>query len=526
MSSFLSLPNPQVISEILNDSKLPLMSAVALVTAAYSVYYIMKKDKNQDFSSIPMPKGNYPIVGHIPHLVKSLELKLHEWHKELGPIIHIKMGAKDFIIISDPGLAHKVFVTNGVSTSSRPPHRFSDKYHSHDGRGVIFANYGKRWTDARAAVANFLSPKAVNASNDVLLFEAKNLIKELIAQTKSKKSVNPFNYANCASLNVVLGLYCTMRVDSSEDPLYKEIMDAIDVIVQKASFEEDISSYIPALSFIDYIRGKDKKDSEWVRNSRDPLMKKLLKEAFESDTNSAFKKIHESNEKTQFEEKDFIVIMNDIIAAGTDTVATTISWAFLFLSHHPEIQKKICDEIDTFVTKHERLPDFSEREHFPYMVSVQREILRHIPISTLSIPHVADKDIIIDNYLIKKGSTLLSNMYTMHLDPDVYSEPDKFIPERYMNNKSTMFASANGNTSERDHFNFGWGRRICPGIYLAEAELFYVYVNLWSRCTIEPMLDSNNNPVYTDYTISIPYGLTLRPTPHELRFVERPDKLL
>ncbi|KAI7865597.1 cytochrome P450 [Spinellus fusiger] len=451
-----------------------------------------------------------------------------------GPIIHIKMGVKDFIIISDPGLAHKVFVTNGVGTSSRPPNNFSDKYHSHDSRGVIFAKYRKRWTEARAAGKGEKTHKllaALNDSNDVLLFETECLVKELMAQTKSKKSVNPFDYANCASLNVILRLYCAMRVDSPEDPLYKEIIDSVSVIVQKAGLAEEISSYIPALSFIDYISDKDKKDSEWVRNSRDPLMKKLLKEAFESDTNSAFKKIYESNEKTQFEEKDLIVIMNDIITAGTDTIATSASWTFLFLSHHPEIQKKICDEIDTFVAKHGRLPVFSEREHFPYILSVQRELLRYLPISSLSAPHIADKDIIIDNYLIKKGSILSSNMYTMHRNPDVYSEPDKFIPERFMNNRSTMFASANGNTrkikiNSITSFIFDLLIRICPGSYLVEAELFYIYVNLWSCCTIEPMLDSNNNPVYTDYTTSINHGSTFRPMPHELRFVERPDKLL
>ncbi|KAI7864178.1 cytochrome P450 [Spinellus fusiger] len=507
MSSFLlSLPNPQVISEILNDSKLPLMSAVALVTVAYSVYHIMKKDKSQESGSIPMPKGNYPIVGHIPHLVKSLQFKLHEWHKELGPIIHIKMGVKDFIIISDPELAHKIFVTNGVSTSSRPPHRFSDEYHSHNGRGVVFAKYGKGWIDARAAVANILSPKALDASNDVLFFETECFVKELMAQTKSKKSVNPYGYTLCAALNVVLTSFCAMRVDSTEDPIYKEVVNAADTLAKKAGLVEDISSYIPSLSFIDYISVTEK--------------------SLRGRNGFSIQKMNQSNNKVQFEEKDFVVILHDMIAAGIDTITTSVSWTFLFLSHHPEIQKKICDEIDIFITKHGRLPDFSEREHLPYILSVQREMLRCFPVTTLGVPHVADKDIMVDNYLIKKGSSLLSNMYTMHRNPDVYSEPDKFIPERFMNNKSTMFASANGNTSERDQFNFGWGRRICPGIYLVEMELFYIYVNLWSRCTVEPMLDSNNNPIYADCTTSISYGLTLRPIPYELRFVERPDKLL
>jgi cytochrome P450 len=57
-------------------------------------------------------------------------------------------------------------------------------------------------------------------------------------------------------------------------------------------------------------------------------------------------------------------------------------------------------------------------------------------------------------------------MKAMHENPHVYGDPEKFIPERFLSNKKTMYASANGRISERDQFNFGWGRHICPGIYL------------------------------------------------------------
>lgn len=46
----------------------------------------------------------------------------------------------------------------------------------------------------------------------------------------------------------------------------------------------------------------------------------------------------------------------------------------------------------------------------------------------------------------------------MHKQADRYPEPERFIPERFMNNLKTMLASANGKIEERDHFNFGWGR--------------------------------------------------------------------
>jgi cytochrome P450 len=57
-------------------------------------------------------------------------------------------------------------------------------------------------------------------------------------------------------------------------------------------------------------------------------------------------------------------------------------------------------------------------------------------------------------------------MEAMHLNEDVYPDAKKFIPERFLENKKSMFAAANGRLEERDHYNFGWGRRICPGIHL------------------------------------------------------------
>jgi hypothetical protein len=65
------------------------------------------------------------------------------------------MGVQNWAMISDPKLAHKIFVTNGVNTSARPFSTFQTHYYSYDGKGLAFGN-GKDWKAARSAGMNFL----------------------------------------------------------------------------------------------------------------------------------------------------------------------------------------------------------------------------------------------------------------------------------------------------------------------------------------------------------------------------------
>lgn len=65
----------------------------------------------------------------------------------------------------------------------------------------------------------------------------------------------------------------------------------------------------------------------------------------------------------------------------------------------------------------------------------------------------------IDGYIIPKGSTIISNMVSMHKNPEFYPDrPEEFVPERFMNSLGTSVNASKGKVEDRDHFNFGWGR--------------------------------------------------------------------
>ena len=64
----------------------------------------------------------------------------------------------------------------------------------------------------------------------------------------------------------------------------------------------------------------------------------------------------------------------------------------------------------------------------------------------------------VQGYYIPKGTVMVSNMHAMHLNPKAFSNPEEFIPERFLNNLKPMSASANSGIDNRDQYNFGWGR--------------------------------------------------------------------
>jgi cytochrome P450 len=80
--------------------------------------------------------------------------------------------------------------------------------------------------------------------------------------------------------------------------------------------------------------------------------------------------------------------------------------------------------------------------------------------------------------VIPKGTVLISNNHTTNNDPNFFPEPEKFKPERYLGDVRSIYASSNGAIQSRENFSFGWGRRICPGIYMVnQSILFNVYLH-------------------------------------------------
>lgn len=115
---------------------LPIVAiSTALFYTSYRLFYSSSKTKQlQGRKTIPSPDCTYPYVGHMFSLGTLPSRTIAAWHKELGPIIKLHMGAITWVTVSDPVLAHKIFVTHGAETSYRPHSTFAFDYYSNHGK--------------------------------------------------------------------------------------------------------------------------------------------------------------------------------------------------------------------------------------------------------------------------------------------------------------------------------------------------------------------------------------------------------
>lgn len=174
---------------------------------------------------------------------------------------------------------------------------------------------------------------------------------------------------------------------------------------------------------------------------------------------------------------------------------------------YPEVQRKAQEEIDRVVGTG-RLPNFEDRENLPYVDAVVKEALRWHPVTPIGLPHVATEDDIYNGYFIPKGAMSLAVIWGFMHDPNLYSDPMRFKPERFL-----------GEQPDPDPHTmcFGFGRRVCPGRVLADMSVYLTIAQSLAVFKISTPAGIHNKAEFEAGIIShpIPYKADIRPRSEE-----------
>ncbi|KAI3844128.1 hypothetical protein MKW92_053621, partial [Papaver armeniacum] len=120
-----------------------------------------------------------------------------------------------------------------------------------------------------------------------------------------------------------------------------------------------------------------------------------------------------------------------MIAAASDTTSLILAWALALLITNPTVLKKFQDEIENKVRKNINVEDHDIND-LVYLHAIVKETLRIYAAAPLTVPHEAILDCNIGGYEVRAGTRLLVNLWKLHRDPRVWSNPAEFKPERFL----------------------------------------------------------------------------------------------
>lgn len=168
----------------------------------------------------------------------------------------------------------------------------------------------------------------------------------------------------------------------------------------------------------------------------------------------------------------------NLLAAGTDSTANTLSAITYHLLSNPHILQKLQSELQDAIPEGS-LPVFSKIESLPYLSAVIQEGLRlHPAVSTRQERVSPDEDLAYTNnktkaaYRIPAGTCMAMSAVLLSRLPEIYPSPAEFRPERFLENPKL----------KRHQLTFSRGTRVCLGINLAYQEMYMILATLFRRC--------------------------------------------
>ncbi|KAH7351485.1 cytochrome P450 [Pyrenochaeta sp. MPI-SDFR-AT-0127] len=466
----------------------------------------------------PGPKG-IPLLGNVSDLPKPGMLECHHWlkHKDLyGPISSVTVLGQTFIIINDAQIALELLRDRSAIHSARPYMVFSSDIIGWKNT-LAFSGYTDTFKLHRKNIA-----KVAGSTTSLAVFDRvqeEESVHFLLNVLDSPE--NLFDHIKKEAGAVILKITYGYTAESHGkdflvDMAGKTMHEFADATVP-GKWAVDI---MPFLRYCpDWLPG-----TGWKRTARE--MAAQLQQTTEQPYEFVKQQMREKKHKTSFLSQAIENIGSDsdlerihkwsassMYLGGADTTVSSLMTFFLAMTVFPEVQKKAQEELDKVIGS--RLPVSADKGSLPYIEAVVKETHRWHPVAPMALPHSSTEEDVIRGFRIPKGALLLPNNWWFTHDPEVYPDPMVFRPERFLDTP-THKAEPDPRT-----WTFGYGRRVCPGRYVADNALFITIAQSLAVFKVEKLVDQDGKIVEPE--LKFEPGVVSHPIPYRTSVVPRSE---
>ncbi|KAL5697610.1 hypothetical protein ACHQM5_028735 [Ranunculus cassubicifolius] len=438
-----------------------------------------------------------PIIGNLHQLRNGGELahvtlaKLAQKH---GGIMTIWFGSwGPTIIVSDLELAWEFLVSKSSDFSSRKLPYISRIINA-DLQTLSTSDLGPYWYKLRNGLhSTTLNPKSILEQTPLQEKDVAKLVFSLQNEASSNdRVVQPLFHLRRNTINLI-GRFCFGP--QFKDDIFVDYIDTTIGEVLRLSGHSGLSQVFP---FFRYVPVLNRPFIELQKLSY--TIEGLFRPYITSPTTP-------KDGYLQFlisqglSEKIIISNLFEMFMLAVDSVSGTTTWALAYLICDQKLQQRLYEEVSREIGSEK--VTIQKTKGLQYLNAVVKETLRMKPIAPLAVPHRAVRDSTLMGNKIVAGTTIVVNLYAVLRDPNVWVEPHRFMPERFLGCLGVS------NEMERSFLPFGAGRRICPAMELAKQQIGFILASLVQKFQWSSVVDNQLPDLTEDLTFILAMKMPL-----------------
>nr|XP_036588032.1 cytochrome p450 [Colletotrichum truncatum]KAF6799173.1 cytochrome p450 [Colletotrichum truncatum] len=464
----------------------PALLALATLPFLYLIgSWALAARRPKDFPPGPPPTWGFGNALQIP-LDKSF-LKFGEWKETYGDIIGLKIGSQDMVILQSAEHVRELFEKRGSIYSDRTEPYITAKVINPG--TILFMPHDHNIKKARTALQYLFRPAGLQRILQLQSAQSALLMRKILEDPKGFRN-HMKHWALATPLSIVSGQGVKDSGPTSTSVYFNTQSRWLRFLNPAQAPPVEI---FPFLKYVPGFLAQWKSEALALRKDMLKMMYHMLDGAKIQHANisKGLRSVEneslmartlregETSKEMSMGDHELAVFGSGILDAAVDTVFATTTTMILFFAAYPEIQQRVQAEVDS-IWKDE-VPHAEGLAELKYLKAVLMETMRCRPATPAALPRVVARDDTYRGFKFSKGTVLIMNAWGIQNDETWYDKPEKFNPDRYMENKWGVrpeMAAAAAKENRRPNYNFGTGRRACPGLEFAENQVLVTMAKL------------------------------------------------
>ncbi|CAF2094460.1 unnamed protein product [Brassica napus] len=452
-------------------SIIPAVCTGLFFLVTFFLFSIARNRRNSSYGgngqgSLPPGPPGLPLVGNIFQLGFSPHRSLAVFSKTYGPIMSLKLGRSTAVVISSPEAVKEALKTHDHVMSART---FNDPIRAfdHHKHSVVWIPASARWRFLKKIIVqNLLSPQNLDGIQSIRMRKVEELLSLVNTFCERGEAIDMARASFITSFNIISNALfsvdlATYNCNSSSFEFHETVVHLMEICGKP-----NAGDFFRFLRFLD-LQGSRKESSLCIEKLfrvfqefiDDRVTKRLSQTgASSNDMLDALLDIKHQNQE-EITINDMKHLFLDLFVAGTDTNSSTMEWAMTELLRNPEKMVRAQSEIRQVIGENGVVQE-SDISKLSYLLAIVKETLRLHPPAPL-IPRKSESDVQIFGFFVPKNSQVLVNVWAMGRDSNVWENPMKFEPERF------LLREIDVRGKDFELLPFGSGRRMCPGISMS-----------------------------------------------------------